>query len=149
MAINWFDEQSPSPGPDLPTSQAALDDAQGRFHTLVEAKRLEIADRWQAASPLERQALLTDLGQLTQAEALVSSHIVQPDTPLDHRHNSLVATTAQSIMANSLKIDEHQFRRQEINLIPELLKRIAEEKRKLGRPSATIIEIDKKEFDHD
>jgi hypothetical protein len=42
---------------------------------------------------------------------LLSAHVVKPKDALDHKHNSLVASTAQSVLANSLKVDETSFKR--------------------------------------
>jgi hypothetical protein len=36
---------------------------------------------------------------------------VLPEDALDHKHNSLVASTAQSVLVNSLKVDENSFKR--------------------------------------
>jgi hypothetical protein len=38
---------------------------------------------------------------------------VKPEDALDHKHNSLVAGVAQSVLANSLKADENSFKRRE------------------------------------
>jgi hypothetical protein len=46
-----------------------------------------------------------------QIEVLLSAHVVQPEDALDHKHNSLVAATAQAVLTNSLKVDENAFRR--------------------------------------
>jgi len=44
---------------------------------------------------------------------LLSTHVVEAEDALGHKHNSLVATTAQSVLCNSLKIDETAFHRSE------------------------------------
>ena len=64
-------------------------------------------------STVERQHALTALAQAKQFEVLLSAHVVEPEDALDHKHNSLVATTAQSVLGNSLKVDETAFRRSE------------------------------------
>jgi hypothetical protein len=44
---------------------------------------------------------------------LLSTHVVEPEDALDHKHNSLVAGVAQSVPANSIKVDENSFKRAE------------------------------------
>jgi hypothetical protein len=62
---------------------------------------------------------LTALAQATQFEVLLSAHVVQPGDALDHKHNSLVAGTAQAVLTNSLKVDETSFKRnQEKTITP-------------------------------
>ena len=39
--------------------------------------------------------------------------MIEPEDALDHKHNSLVAGVAQSVLVNSLKVDENSFKRSE------------------------------------
>src|SRR5215831_13367744 len=64
-------------------------------------------------STVERQHALTALAQAKQFEVLLSAHVVEPENALDHKHNSLVASVAQSVLGNSLKVDENAFQRSE------------------------------------
>src|SRR5215831_7158233 len=61
-------------------------------------------------STVERQHALTALAQAKQFEVLLSAHVVEPENALDHKHNSLVASVAQSVLG---KADENAFRRSE------------------------------------
>jgi hypothetical protein len=56
---------------------------------------------------------MTALAQAKQFEVLLSAHVALPEDALDHKHNSLIATTAQSVLGNSLKVDETAFQRSE------------------------------------
>ena len=102
MAINWFNGGPP-----------ARSSTQSRFHPIVEAMDAEFEASWPSLSTVERQHALTALAQAKQFEALLSAHVVEPDNALDHKHNTLVATTAQSVFGNSLKVDENSFKRSE------------------------------------
>src|SRR5262249_28115126 len=104
MAINWFDGGPPA---------AARSSTQSRFHTIVEAMEAEFEASWPSLSTVERQHALTALAQAKQFEVLLSAHVVEPEDALDHKHNALVASVAQSVLGNSLKIDETAFRRSE------------------------------------
>jgi hemerythrin-like domain-containing protein len=73
----------------------------------------EFEAAWPSLSTVERQHALTALAQAKQFEVLLSAHVVQPEDALDHKHNSLVASTAQSVLTNSLKVDENSFKRNE------------------------------------
>jgi hypothetical protein len=104
----------------VPSSPAALDakpaapactTAQSRFHAIVEAMEAEFEASWPSLSTVERQHALTALAQAKQFEVLLSAHVVQPGDALDHKHNSLVAGTAQAVLTNSLKVDETSFKR--------------------------------------
>ena len=103
MAINWFNGGGPP----------ARSSTQSRFHAIVEAMEAELEAGWTSLSPVERQHALTALAQAKQFEVLLSAHVVLPEDALDHKHNTLVATTAQSVLGNSLKVDETAFRRSE------------------------------------
>jgi len=103
MAINWFDGGGPP----------ARSSTQSRFHAIVEAMEAEFEASWPSLSTVERQHALTALAQAKQFEVLLSAHVVEPEDALDHKHNSLVASVAQSVLGNSLKIDETAFRRSE------------------------------------
>src|SRR5262249_4250896 len=103
MAINWFDGGSP----------LARSSTQSRFHAIVEAMEEEFEASWPSLSTVERQHALTALAQAKQFEVLLSAHVVEPEDALDHKHNSLVASVAQSVLGNSLKVDENAFRRSE------------------------------------
>src|SRR5262249_37503867 len=104
MAINWFNGGRPVP---------AVTSTQYRCHAIVESMEAEFEASWQSLSTLERQHALTALAQAKQFEVLLSAHVVVPEDALDHKHNSLVASVAQSVLGNSLKIDETAFRRSE------------------------------------
>src|SRR5262245_59461431 len=104
MAINWFDGDPPVP---------AVPSTQSRFDAIVEAMEAEFEASWPSLSTVERQHALTALAQAKQFEVLLSAHVVEPEDALDHKHNSLVAGVAQSVLANSLKVDENGFRRSE------------------------------------
>jgi hypothetical protein len=82
-----------------------------RFHAIVESMEAEFEASWQSLNTVERQHALTALAQAKQFEVLLSAHVVQPVDALDHKHNSLVASTAQSVLTNSLKVDENAFKR--------------------------------------
>jgi hypothetical protein len=86
---------------------------QPRFHAIVESMEAEFEASWQSLSTVERQLALTALAQTKQFEVLLSAHVVKAENALDHKHNSLVAATAQAVLANSLKVDENSFRRSE------------------------------------
>jgi hypothetical protein len=73
----------------------------------------EFEAAWPSLSTVERQHALTALAQAKQFEVPLSAHVVQPGDALDHKHNSLVASTAQSVLTNSLKVDETSFKRRE------------------------------------
>jgi restriction endonuclease Mrr len=103
MAINWFNDGSP----------LARSSTQPRFHAIVEAMKAEFEASWLSLSTVERQHALTALAQAKQFEVLLSAHVVEPEDALDHKHNSLVASVAQSVLGNSLKVDENAFRRSE------------------------------------
>src|SRR5215471_10092354 len=103
MAINWFNGGSP----------LARSSTQSRFHAIVEAMEAELEAGWMSFSTVERQHALTALAQAKQFEVLLSAHVVLPEDALDHKHNTLVASTAQSVLSNSLKIDETTFQRSE------------------------------------
>src|SRR5262249_58031705 len=102
MAINWFD------GGGLPAP--VRHSTQSRFHAIVEAMETELEEAWLSFSTVERQHALTALAQTKQFEVLLSAHVVEPEDALDHKHNSLVASVAQSVLGNSLKVDENAFR---------------------------------------
>src|SRR4029453_11487208 len=104
MAIDWFtkDESAATP---------ACNSAQARFHAIVEAMEAEFEAAWPSLSTVERQHALTALAQAKQF--VLSAHVVQPGDALDHKHNSLVAGVAQSVLANSIKVDENSFKRSE------------------------------------
>ena len=104
MAINWFNGGPPA---------AARSSTRSRFHEIVEAMGAEFEAAWLSFSTVERQHALTALAQAKQFEALLSAHVVEPEDALDHKHNSLVASVAQSVLGNSLKVDENAFRRSE------------------------------------
>ena len=104
MAINWFNG-----GPPVP----AVPSTRSRFHAIVEAMEAEFEASWPSLSAVERQHALTALAQAKQFEVLLSARVVQPENALDHKHNSLVASVAQSVLGNSLKADENAFRRSE------------------------------------
>src|SRR5215470_3918975 len=97
MAINWFN------GGDPPVP--AVTSTQSRFHAIVEAMEAEFEASWPSLSTVERQHALTALAQAKQFEVLLSAHVVEPEDALDHKHNSLVASVAQSVLVNSLKVD--------------------------------------------
>jgi hypothetical protein len=99
------------PEPLAPVSSGSS--TQSRFHAIVESMEAEFETSWQSLSTVERQHALTALAQAKQFEVLLSAHVVQPKDALDHKHNSLVASTAQSVLANSLKADENSFKRAE------------------------------------
>jgi hemerythrin-like domain-containing protein len=73
----------------------------------------ELEASWQSLGTIERQHALTALAQAKQFEVLLSAHVVKAEDALDHKHNSLVASTAQSVLTNSLKVDETSFKRNE------------------------------------
>ena len=103
MAINWFNGGGPP----------AVLSTQSRFHAIVEAMEAEFEASWPSLSTVERQHALTTLAQAKQFEALLSVHILEPESALDHKHNALVIGVAQSVLANSLKVDETAFQRSE------------------------------------
>ena len=111
MAINWFNGGPPA---------AARSSTQSRFHAIVETMEAEFEASWPSLSTVERQHALTALAQAKQFEALLSAHVVEPEDALDHKHNSLVASVAQSVLGNSLKVDENAFRRSESERIKRL-----------------------------
>jgi len=104
MAINWFNGGPPA---------ASRSSTRSRFHEIVEAMEAEFEASWPSLSTVERQHALTALAQAKQFEVLLSAHVVEPEDALDHKHNSLVASVAQSVLGNSLKVDENAFRRSE------------------------------------
>ena len=104
MAINWFNGGPPA---------AARSSTQSRFHAIAEAMEAELEASWLSLSTVERQHALTALAQAKQFEVLLSTHVVEPEDVLDHKHNLLVASVAQSVLGNSLKVDENAFRRSE------------------------------------
>jgi hypothetical protein len=68
----------------------------------------------------------------------VTTHVVQPGDALDHKHNSLVAATAQAVLTNSLKVDENAFKRTERKTYYHEIKAAMEEykaKQAAQRPS--------------
>jgi hemerythrin-like domain-containing protein len=85
--------------------------AQVRFHAIVESMEAEFEASWQSLNTIERQHALTALTQAKQFEVLLSAHVVKAEDALDHKHNSLVAATAQAVLTNSLKVDENAFKR--------------------------------------
>jgi hypothetical protein len=99
MALNWFTEDKPA------TATPACSTAQSRFHAIVAAMEAEFEAAWPSLSTVERQYALTALAQAKQFEVLLSTHVVQPEDALGHKHNSLVAGVAQSVLVNSLKAD--------------------------------------------
>src|SRR5262245_46977103 len=103
MAINWFNDGGPP----------ARSSTQSRFHAIVEAMEAELEAAWPSLSTVERQHALTALAKAKQFEVLLSTHVVEPEDALDHKHNSLVAGVAQSVLVNALKVDETAFRRSE------------------------------------
>ena len=104
MAINWFNGGPPA---------AARSSTQSGFNVIVEAMEAQFEASWPSLSTVERQHALTALAQAKQFEVLLSAHVVEPEDALDHKHNSLVASVAQSVLGNSLKVDENAFRRSE------------------------------------
>src|SRR5262249_28075466 len=104
MAINWFNGGPPAP---------AVTSTQSRFHAIVEAMEAEFEASWPSLSTVERQHALTALAQAKQFEVLLSAHVIPPEDSLGHKHNSLVVSVAQSVLGNSLKVDENAFRRSE------------------------------------
>jgi len=130
MAINWFNG-----GPPVP----AFPSTQSRFHAIVEAMEAEFEASWQSLSTLERQHALTALAQAKQFDVLLSAHVVEPEDALDHKHNSLVASVAQSVLVNSLKVDENSFKRSESERAKRLDEiRAAIEAYRRGRPRSRI-----------
>ena len=109
MAINWFNG-----GPLAPPSSLARSSTQSRFHAIVEAMEEELEASWLSFSTVERQHALTALAQAKQFEVLLSTHVVEPEDALGDKHNALIAGVAQSVLGNSLKVDENAFRRSEI-----------------------------------
>src|SRR4029453_11268590 len=108
--------------------------AQTRFHAIVESMEAEFEASWPSLNTIERQHALTALAQAKQFEVLLSAHVVQPVDALDHKHNALVASTAQSVLVNSLKADENSFRRSERKSHYEEIKAAMEEyKAKQGK----------------
>jgi hypothetical protein len=47
----------------------------------------EFEASWPSLSTVERQHALTAFAQAKQLEVLLSSHVVQPEDALDHKHN--------------------------------------------------------------
>src|SRR5262245_32380877 len=104
MAINWFNGGPPAE-PGLRGAAGGARDC--RDHGGGVRGLLAVAlDRRAAACP-------EALAQAKQFEALLSAHVVEPEDALDHKHNSLVAGVAQSVLVNALKVDETAFRRSE------------------------------------
>src|SRR5215471_10955248 len=92
---------------------ARLRAAPRSLHAIFEAMEAEFEASWPSLSTVERQHALTALAQAKKFEVLLSAHVVLPEDALDHKHNSLVASVAQSVLVNSLKVDENAFRRSE------------------------------------
>jgi hypothetical protein len=80
----------------------------------------EFEASWQSLNTIERQHALTALAQAKQFEVLLSAHVVKAEDAPDHKHNALVASTAQSVLANSLKVDENSFKRGRKNCCAEI-----------------------------
>src|SRR5262249_58091450 len=78
------------------------------------AMEAEFEASWPSLSTVERQHALTALAQAKKFEVLLSAHVVLPEDALDHKHNSLVASVAQSVLVNSLNVDETALQRSEI-----------------------------------
>src|SRR4029450_1960228 len=124
------------PEPSAPVSSG--NDAQSRFHAIVESMEAEFETSWQSLSTVERQHALTALAQAKQFEVLLSAHVVKAEDTLAHKHNSLVAGVAQSVLVNSLKADENSFKRAERKSHYEEIKAAMEEykgKQAAQRPS--------------
>jgi hypothetical protein len=93
---------------------ARLRAAPRSLHAIFEAMEAEFEASWPSLSTVERQHALTALAQAKKFEVLLSAHVVLPEDALDHKHNSLVASVAQSVLVNSLNVDETALQRSEI-----------------------------------
>ncbi len=140
MALNWFTENETAEA--LPAVSSAAD----RLHAIVASLEADLSGNWAAYSTVERQHILTSIAQAKQAEVLVSARVRKPEDPLDHRHNSLIATTAQSVLVNSLKADENSFRRSQASILPQLRKLLDEAKAKRDGVSTPLIETNPTEL---
>jgi hypothetical protein len=121
-------------GPEPLAPVSSGNDAQSRFHAIVESMEAELEAAWPSLSTVERQHALTALAQSKQFEVLLSAHVVKAEDALDHKHNSLVAGVAQSVLTNSLKVDENSFKRNERkNYYAEIKAAMEEYKAKLAQ----------------